>query len=519
MTSQVASCMRSKKMSVNRPVFFISAVITTLAGLACMLWPSQSRTALDLTQSVVVGAFGWFYMVLIAICMGLVCWLAFSRYGDVLLGEPGSKPAISTLSWSTMLFSAGIGIALIYYGAYEPLDHYLKPPQGPAATVEAAHGAMALTFLHWGLHGWTLYAMVATTLAYFAYCKGLPLALRSPLVAIFGDRINGSLGDLVDCLGVLATMVSMVTNVGIGALLVHSGLHHLFGIPMTMPVQITITIVMMMAVAVTVVAGVDKGIALLSNVNLAILCGILLFVLSTGPTEHIFQGIVQNTGDYLASFIPSTFNMYLYGHAEKWMAAWTLFFWAWWIAWTPFVGLFIARISKGRTIRQLVLGVTFIPLGFTLVWLAIFGNTAIDLVRSGAGAVLVDAVQNDPPMALYRLLETLPLSGVIATVAVFASFVLFLTPVNSGAFMIASLSMRDSAPDEDAPVWMRLVWVAAIAVISLGLLIAGNFDAMQMAVVLCGLPFSIVLTFYMIGLVRALRSDEAASIVTSEVGK
>ncbi len=276
---------------------------------------------------------------------------------------------------------------------------------------------------------------------------------------------------------------------------------------------------MMMAVAVTVVAGVDKGIALLSNVNLAILCGILLFVLSTGPTEHIFQGIVQNTGDYLASFIPSTFNMYLYGHAEKWMAAWTLFFWAWWIAWTPFVGLFIARISKGRTIRQLVLGVTFIPLGFTLVWLAIFGNTAIDLVRSGAGAVLVDAVQNDPPMALYRLLETLPLSDVIATVAVFASFVLFLTPVNSGAFMIASLSMRDSAPDEDAPVWMRLVWVAAIAVISLGLLIAGNFDAMQMAVVLCGLPFSIVLTFYMIGLVRALRSDEAARILTSEVGE
>lgn len=514
MTSQVTSCMRSKKLRVNQPVFYISAIITMLAGLVCMIWPSQSKTALDVTQSAVVSVFGWFYMVLIAVCMGFVLWLAFSRHGDVLLGEPGSKPAVSTISWSTMLFSAGIGIALIYYGAYEPLDHYLTPPEGAAATVEAARNAMALTFLHWGLHGWALYAMVATALAYFAYCKDMPLALRSPLVAVVGERINGSIGDLVDCLGVLATMVSMVTNVGIGALLVHSGLHHLFGVPMTMPVEITITIVMMMAVAVTVVAGVERGIALLSNINLAILCGILLFVLSAGPTEHIIQGIVQNTGDYLSKFIPSTFNLYLYGHAEKWMAAWTLFFWAWWIAWTPFVGLFIARISRGRTIRQLVLGVTFIPLGFTLVWLAIFGNTAIDLVRRGAGTALINAVQNDPPMALYRLLDTLPLSGVVATVAVFASFVLFLTPVNSGAFMIASLSMRDSAPDEDAPLWMRLFWVAAITVISLGLLIAGNFDAMQMAVVLCGLPFSIVLSFYMVGLVRSLHADTERKIMT-----
>ncbi|MDR2838704.1 MAG: BCCT family transporter [Azonexus sp.] len=494
-----------RPMQVNRQVFSISAVLILAAGAATILWPEASQSWLETAQAWVGSAFGWFYMLLVAACMGFVFWLALSRHGSVVLGEAGERPSVSTVSWATMLFSAGIGIALIYYGAYEPLDHYLSPPEGAGGTTAAAREAMAITFLHWGLHGWVLYAMTATVLAWFAYREGLPLALRSPLVAVFGARAFGRVGDLVDGLGILATLVSMFTNVGIGVLLVRSGMNYLFDTPQNTLTLVAITVVMMAAVALAVAIGIEKGIAVISNVGLTVLGGLLLFIFVAGPTRHILNGLVQNTGDYLTSLLPATFNMHLYSHAESWMANWTIFFWAWWIAWTPFVGLFIARVSRGRTVRELIFGVCFIPLGFTLAWLSIFGNTAIALVREGAGEALAAVVSGDPPMALFTLLEALPLTTVVAGVAVFASFVLSLTPVNSGVFMVASLSMRGHAPDKDAPLWMRLFWVAAVAVISLGLLLAGNFTAMQMAVVLCGLPFSAVVVLYMVGLVRVLK--------------
>ncbi len=282
-------------LRLNRFVFLSSSVSIGILGLLTVLYPEGSEHWLQWAQAEVSAAFGWWYMLLIVLCLGFVLWLAFSPYGRIRLGHNEESPAFGYVAWVSMLFSAGIGIALLYYGAYEPLDHFLHPPGQPGGTVAAGREAMVLTFLHWGLHGWALYALVGVALGYFAYRRDLPLALRSALYPIFGERIHGRIGDMVDGFGILATLISMVTNLGIGALVVQSGLVYLFHIPDTPQVLVAIVLVMMVVATIGVVAGVEKGIAWLSNLNVRLLCGLLLFVLVTGPTLHLFDGLIQNT--------------------------------------------------------------------------------------------------------------------------------------------------------------------------------------------------------------------------------
>ncbi|MFT0137321.1 BCCT family transporter [Alcanivoracaceae bacterium MT1] len=499
---------------LNRLVFSGSAISIGVLGVLTVMYPQASERWLVKAQAWVSAALGWWYMLVIVVCLVFVLWLAFSRYGRIRLGQDDERPQFGYLAWVSMLFSAGIGIPLLYYGAYEPLDHFLHPPGQSGGTVSASREAMALTFLHWGVHGWALYALVGVALGYFAYRRNLPLALRSTLYPLFGNRVHGLVGDMVDSFGILATLISMVTNLGIGALVIQSGLSYLFGLSPTPHMLVLIVLVMMSVATVAVVSGVEKGIAWLSNLNVRLLCVLLLFVLVTGPTFHLFDGLIQNTGDYLASFVGKSFDMYLNDPEGRiWLGDWTLFYWAWWIAWTPFVGLFVARISRGRTIREVVMGVMLIPLGFTLAWLSIFGNAAIDLVLNKGQAVLGEVSSTDAAMTLFKLLEYLPGSPWVAGASVVIGFVLFLTPVDSGTLMIANLCSHErehtGGPPEDAAVWLRVFWSAVIAVVSIGLLLAGNFDAMQTAVVLCGLPFSLILVFYVIGLFRDLRKEPA----------
>ncbi|BEM15473.1 BCCT family transporter [Serratia marcescens] len=505
MTMKTPPSLDEEPVRLNVPVFFGSAAVILLLGSLIVLFPAASKQWLNVAQSWVADVFGWYYMLLMVACMAFVFWLALSRFGHIRLSQDDEPPQFSYPSWVAMLFSSGIGIALVYYGAYEPLDHFLSPPEGSGGSVQAARQAMALTFLHWGLHGWALYALIATALAYFAYCRGLPLALRSALYPIFGERIHGGVGHLVDSFGILVTVISMVTNLGIGALLVNSGLFYLFDIPQSTGVLLALIVVMMVVATLAAVTGVEKGIAMLSNINVGFLCLLLLFVFLAGPTLNLLNGMLQNLGDYLTSLVSRSFDMYLYGKARQWQGAWTLFYWAWWVAWAPFVGLFIARISKGRTIRELIFGVLLIPLGFTLAWLSIFGNTAISLVLEGGQAILGQVAQSDPPMAVFKLFEYLPYTQLTAGFVVVISFVLFLTPVDSGTLMIANLSCQGGSAHDDAPAWLRVFWAAVTTLVCAGLLYAGSFSAMQTAVVLCGLPFSAVIVLYMVSLRKDLR--------------
>ena len=508
LASGAAPAWRAWLAHTNPIVFLCASGAVLLIGALLIVRPGASQAWLEAAQLLVAAHFGWYYMLAMAVSVGFALWLALSRHGALRLGDDDESPEFNYLSWVSMLFSSGIGIALVYYGVYEPLDHFLMPPTGAGGTQEAARNALTLTFLHWGIHGWTLYALTATALAYFAYRHKEPLALRSPLQGISGKPLPKGLGHAVDGFGVLATIVSMVTNLGLGALLLHAGLTYLWGVPNTAAVQMPIVIIMMVVATGAAALGIKRGIAILSNVNTALMCLLLLFVFLAGPTRLLLDGLVQNLGDYLNAFLGKSFDLYLYDRkAVRWTSAWTIFYWAWWIGWAPFVGMFIARISRGRRIRELIFGVMLVPLGFTLAWLSIFGNTAINLVLNDGAASLGRMAMADPPMAFYSLMEYLPMTQLVAGVGVVMSFMVFLTPVDSGTLMIANLSARNADAGQDAPIWLRIFWAVLTTMLGVGLLLAGNFNAMQTAVVLCGLPFSVILLCYMVSLYKALARD------------
>lgn len=427
---------------------------------------------------------------------------ALSGYGKIKLGADHDEPEFSYLSWAGMLFAAGISITLFFFCVSEPLTHFLQPPQGEAGTQEAARQAMELLFLHWGLHGWGVFALVAMALAYFAYRHNLPLALRSALYPLIGKRINGPIGYTVDCFGIIATVFGLGADMGFGVLQLNSGLDYLYAIPHTHPVQMALIVLMMGAAISVAVSGVDKGIRILSDINMLLACSLLLFVLFAGPTQHLLNTLVQNVGDYLGHLPGKSFDLYAYGGPSDWLGSWTVFYWAWWIAWAPFVGLFIARISRGRTIREFVFGVLFIPLGFTLAWMSIFGNSALEQALGGASELGRVAIEQ-PSMALYQMLQNYPWSRAVITVTVLVSFVFFVTSADSGTVVLSTLSAHGGSADDDGPKWLRVFWGSVTALVTGGLLFAGSIDALKSAVVLTSLPFSLILLLMMRGLHKA----------------
>ncbi|OBX09145.1 choline transporter [Gallibacterium salpingitidis] len=497
---------------LNYPVFLSAAVTSLIIGVVMVIAPDKTAESLGNIQSWISDTLGWYYVLLMTSCLVFVFWLAFSKYKNIQLSQVGESPEFSFKSWVSMLFSAGIGIGILYYGAFEAIDHYLHPPVDLHNTAAQAREAMVITFLHWGLHGWALYALMGVVLAYFAYRKNLPLALRSPLYPILKERIYGCAGHCVDGFGIIATLISLITNLGMGTLLLYSGLSYLVDIPPSNTLLVSITIFMMLIATLVAITGVKKGISLLANINIIFMVAFLLFVFLNGKPIFLLGGLVQNIGDYLSSLTQKTFNMYLFEgkNAANWLSDWTIFYWAWWVAWAPFVGMFVARISKGRTIKELILGVMIVPLGFALVWMSVFGNIAMDLVINGNATEFAAAVSNKPVESmLYELMHYFPFTKIIIALLVFMGFVMFLTPVDSGLVMISNLSAKELPEDaEDAPVCLRIFWAIVITLLSVGLLFAGSFDAMQSAVVLCGLPFSVVLISYMIGILKDLRESK-----------
>ncbi|MDV6550543.1 BCCT family transporter [Pseudomonas aeruginosa] len=489
-------------MRMNPPVFYGAAILILLFAAVVIGFPQRAGEWLLAAQTWASQTVGWYYLLAMTLYLIFVVVTALSGYGKIKLGADHDEPEFSYLSWAGMLFAAGISITLFFFCVSEPLTHFLQPPQGEAGTQEAARQAMELLFLHWGLHGWGVFALVAMALAYFAYRHNLPLALRSALYPLIGKRINGPIGYTVDCFGIIATVFGLGADMGFGVLQLNSGLDYLYAIPHTHPVQMALIVLMMGAAISVAVSGVDKGIRILSDINMLLACSLLLFVLFAGPTQHLLNTLVQNVGDYLGHLPGKSFDLYAYGGPSDWLGSWTVFYWAWWIAWAPFVGLFIARISRGRTIREFVFGVLFIPLGFTLAWMSIFGNSALEQALGGASELGRVAIEQ-PSMALYQMLQNYPWSRAVITVTVLVSFVFFVTSADSGTVVLSTLSAHGGSADDDGPKWLRVFWGSVTALVTGGLLFAGSIDALKSAVVLTSLPFSLILLLMMWGLHKA----------------
>ena len=495
--------MEASSSSLNRPVFFGSALLILALVLYSVLLPEHAQEKFAWLQSWIIDKASWFYVLTVALILICCVFLAVSRYGDLKLGPDHSQPEYRNTTWFAMLFSAGMGIGLMFFGVAEPLMHFTAPPVGEAGTAQAAREAMKLTFFHWGLHAWAIYAIVALILAFFCFRHDLPLTLRSALYPLIGERIHGPIGHAVDTFAILGTVFGVATSLGYGVLQINSGFHHLFGLPVSTPVQIGLIAAICALATLSVASGLNKGIRLLSELNLALAVFLLLFVLVLGPTVFLLKTFVQNSGAYLSEIVSKTFNLYAYEPTD-WIGGWTLLYWGWWLSWSPLVGLFIARISRGRTIREFVCGVLFVPAGFTLLWMTVFGDTAIHMILHGGVRELAAVVDQDSSLALFAFLEHFPWSTTVSLVAVLMVVVFFVTSADSGALVVDMLA---SGGRTATPLWQRLFWSILIGVVAIALLLADGLKALQTATIASALPFSIVLLAAIWGLLRALKLD------------
>lgn len=442
-------------------------------------------------------------MLTVAIILIATLYAALSRFGEIKLGPDHSEPDFRDPTWYSMLFAAGMGIGLMFFGVAEPVMHFLEPPTGEGGTALAARHALGITFFHWGLHAWAIYAIVALILAYFSFRHGLPLTLRSALYPMLGDRIYGPIGHAVDIFAIIGTVFGVATSLGVGVSQINTGLNHLFGIPVGVNAQVVLIILACGLATISAANGVNKGIKILSEFNMVLAILLMLFVMLTGPTVFLLQTFVENIGVYLSGMVSRTFNLYAYEPSD-WIGGWTVFYWGWWISWSPFVGVFIARISRGRTIRQFVGGVLLMPTGFIFLWMTAFGDTAIHMIMTQGMTDLADTVSADATMALFIFLEKLPWSTVMSTLAVAMVLVFFVTSADSGALVVDQLAAGGA---QNPPVWQRIFWSVMMGAAAIVLLLADGLTALQTATIATALPFSAILLVAIWGLFKALRLD------------
>ncbi|WP_298735584.1 BCCT family transporter [uncultured Psychrobacter sp.] len=494
---------------VNKPVFITSSILIIGFIIFGAFFTETAGALFSYLQSFITTNFGWFFILLMNVALVFCIYLIASRYGDIRLGQQTERPQYSLGSWIGMLFSAGIGIGLVYWGTAEPLYHYMAPPMAEPETMEAAKQAMNISFLHWGLHAWGIYTIVALSLAYFHFRRGLPLSIRSTLYPILGQKIYGRWGHTVDILAVFGTMFGVVTSLGLGVMQINSGLENLFGLPNSLAVQFVIIAFITLLACGSLMLGLDKGIKRLSDLNMGLTGLLLAFIVILGPTLFIFDSFFENIGNYLAAVVPLSFWGESYSGTD-WQSGWTIFYWAWWVSWAPFVGVFIARISRGRTIREFTLGVLLIPMTILFFWFTAFGGVAIHMELLAAldpalvSPGLIEAVQADTGSAIFKLVEYYPFAKPITLLIVIMIVLWFVTSSDSASFVI---DMLTAGGDTNPPKIQRLFWATAEGFIAAILLAAGGLGALQAAAIVAGLPFAIVIFAMMYALWRGLGRD------------
>ncbi len=491
-----------KYFDIHGPVFYPAAFIILLTiGVSFFYSKSIVKVFTAFQEAASINA-GWFFILSVNIFVIAALAFAFSRYGKIRLGGPDAKPDFSTFSWFSMLFSAGIGIGLLFYGVAEPMYHFSNPPLPVANDIERGTQAMLFTFLHYGFHGWGPYVIIGLALAFFTFNKGLPLTIRSLFYPLIGNRIYGWIGNVIDTIAVVATIFGLATTLGLGVQQIGAGLDFLFGIANNTSTHIILITCITLAATTSVILGLDKGVRFLSVVNMRLAILFLIVMLFLGPTATLMDGLIQNTGNYFNSLIKVGTWAETYTNGT-WQHDWTVFYWAWWISWSPFVGMFIARVSRGRTIREFILGVLLVPSLLIFLWMSVFGGTAMYLEMNGI-ANISDAVNADLSTSLFVLLEQFPFKSITSFIGILLVCIFFVTSSDSGSLVVDSIT---SGGKLDAPVGQRIFWALLEGAVAASLLFAGGLKALQSVVISAGLPFSVLILLVIYSLKKALEKE------------
>ena len=495
----------------NPPVFLVSAAVVLLVVVLASSFPFRFGMAANAVQDFITTNFGWFYVLSTTVFLLFILVIALSRWGRLRLGEDNSKPEFGTWSWVSMMFTAGMGIGLVYYGVSEPLTHFKNPPLADPGSADAAIEAMNFTFFHWGLQPWAIYIVLGLAMGYFSYRRGLPLKPSAAFYPLIGERINGPIGHLIDILAVFGTLFGLATSIGLGANQIAAGLSDLFNVADNLTTQLLVIGAVEAVAIVSVMLGVDAGIRRLSVINMWLAIALAAFVFVVGPTGYLLGSMVTDTGYYLQHLVESSLSLFTNPQGVEFQKAWTLFYWGWWISWSPFVGMFIARISYGYTIRKFILGTLLIPTGASIVWFVIFGQTALQKVMTGTDPALMEATASH---AIFVLLSQLPIGAIAATimsvVAIVVVTLFFATSSDSGSLVVDILTNGG----DPHPIWQqRLFWAIMEGVIAAVLLVAGTvsggnaLSALQTAAITTGLPFCAVLLVMCYTLYRSLSEE------------
>ena len=490
---------------INWGVFLSSAVIIAVVAAGAIISPATVQDAFDTAVAWAGKWFGSFYIFLITATIVFVVLLALSRYGQVRLGPDNSTPDFSTFSWAAMLFAAGIGTGIMFFSIAEPVAQYVHPPTGEGETIEAARHAVVLAIFHYGISGWGVYAIMGMAMAYFAYRRRDALAVRSTLRPLLGARVDGWIGDVVDTAALVGGVFGIAASLGVGVVQLNVALDILFGIPQGTGGQIGLIALSVVMATISATTGVDRGVRVLSNINVVLAIGLALWVLISGDTAFLMDALVGSVGDFMVQFPQLTLETYAYNRPEEWLNSWTLFFWAWWITWGAFVGMFLARVSRGRTLREFILGALILPFSYVVMWVAIFGNSALDLIRSGDTG-FAETTISKPEQGLYLLLDAAGGKPIIA-IALFVGILFYVTSADSGALVMSSLSSRIKGEREDAAPWLRIFWATLTGILTVAMLVAGGVPILQQATLVMALPFSFILVVIMACLLRALHQE------------
>ncbi len=490
----------------SNSVYIISLIITAVIAVWSIFLKDSFTSFSDKIFSILTVDFGWSYLVSMTAFVGFCIFIAFSKYGKIKLGPDDSKPEYNTISWFAMLFGAGMGVGLVFWGVAEPLSHFVAPMGLEPGTSEAADFAMKTSFMHWGIHPWANYCIIGLALAYFQFRKGKPGLISSIFEPLIGEKgVKGPIGKTIDILAIFATVAGVTTSLGLGVLQINNGINYLFGIPETLLIQIIIIVIFSVVYIWSAVAGIEKGIKVVSDINLYLAFGLMVVAVIIGPRLNMIDSFVNGLGQYIGNFVSDSLYTNTYGD-NGWVNAWRIFYWAWWIAWAPFVGAFIARISKGRTIKEFIFGVVLAPAIGSMIWFAIFGSLGINLGIEGTlSTEVMSKIVSSPETALFIVMENYPLGKILSIISMILVCTFFVTSANSGTFVLSMLSTEGSL---NPPNSKKVVWGVVQSLLAIGLLIAGGLKPLQTISIIAAFPFIFIMIFACVSLIKALKKEK-----------